>query len=393
MIATTHTDLFSPTMTAFSQHNCKDSTTGGTSSSIRQNGCCKALRRALGRFLASRQIAKKNNGQTVVSKISTTTTETSAHNNSKLQVYLLLGQSNMYGMGRVGVVDDTTPGTLDYAVRRKGLYPYLLSSRNDWTTLWSAVRNVHVITARDGKSLNAVRNEDLTIRNNTNIGPEVGIGHVLFGDAPGTNHNVLTTTNHNNNPVTQTLLLKSCIGNRSLGWDLLPPGSPSYEYNGQRYAAYGQSPAHWDVTDDNPTPTPGWYAGKQYDDDIHNARQVLKQLDVYVPNMPREAEVAIAGFFFWQGDKDRCGGRGWHGKMSWFVFLTTIVPLCSASHTDTMMVMLSCTSEIWFNLYGNCVATLTHPQHLLSWPRWDRRIATKPMTMPETPMIALFSMP
>lgn len=43
-----------------------------------------------------------------------------------------------------------------------------------------------------------------------NIGPEIGIGHHLGNvtDAP-------------------VMILKSCIGNRSLGWDLLPPG-PQY---------------------------------------------------------------------------------------------------------------------------------------------------------------------
>lgn len=47
------------------------------------------------------------------------------------------------------------------------------------------------------------------------IGPEYGIGHHLG--------NLL------DEPV---MILKSCIGNRSLGWNLLPPGSEQYEHDG-----------------------------------------------------------------------------------------------------------------------------------------------------------------
>ena len=47
-----------------------------------------------------------------------------------------------------------------------------------------------------------------------------------------------------NEPV---LLLKSCIGNRALGWDLLPPGSEGYEFTDTEgvtwvHPGYGGSP-------------------------------------------------------------------------------------------------------------------------------------------------------
>ena len=47
----------------------------------------------------------------------------------------------------------------------------------------------------------------------TNVGVEFGIGHHVGNvtDAP-------------------VLILKSATGNRSLGWDLLPPGSEQYEF-------------------------------------------------------------------------------------------------------------------------------------------------------------------
>jgi len=97
------------------------------------------------------------------------------------------------------------------------------------------------------------------------------------------------------------MLLKSCIGNRSLGWDLLPPGSPRFEFGDKTYAGYKESPRSWPTGKSKPDPI-NWYAGKQYDDDIANAKSVLRELDKFYPDA---SEYKIAGFFWWQGDKDR----------------------------------------------------------------------------------------
>jgi hypothetical protein len=106
------------------------------------------------------------------------------------------------------------------------------------------------------------------------------------------------------------LILKSCIGNRSLGWDLLPPGSPSYEFEDvdkkskQKktyvYAGYGQTPDRWEKGTE-PEPI-GWKAGVQYDGDVARAKDVLKEIETYYPGAN---SYEIAGFFWWQGDKDR----------------------------------------------------------------------------------------
>jgi len=125
-------------------------------------------------------------------------------------------------------------------------------------------------------------NEFMTITGG-NIGPEIGIGHHV-GHATKA-------------PV---LVLKSCIGNRSLGWDLLPPGSEQYEYEGKIYAAYRESPLSWDKGTE-PEPI-GWYAGMQYDGDVARAKKVLDELNKYYPDAKR---YEVAGFFWWQGDKDR----------------------------------------------------------------------------------------
>ena len=49
-------------------------------------------------------------------------------------------------------------------------------------------------------------------------------------------------------------------------------------------------------------PKSGWYAGTQYDADVAAAKRVLKQLDKYYPGAK---QYEVAGFFWWQGDKDR----------------------------------------------------------------------------------------
>jgi hypothetical protein len=44
-----------------------------------------------------------------------------------------------------------------------------------------------------------------------------------------------------------------------------------------------------------------WYAGKQWDDDLSHAKTVLSELDKHYPGATKHE---VAGFFFWQGEKD-----------------------------------------------------------------------------------------
>jgi hypothetical protein len=205
-----------------------------------------------------------------------------------VQVYILLGQSNMLGAGRIGPEDKE--GTLENAVRKKGKYPYLIDESGNWTVRKDA-RYARVMGSGTGKP-RYFNNEWMTIKSGR-IGPELGIGHVMghVTDAP-------------------VLILKSCIGNRSLGWDLLPPGSERYEVEEKDkktketktfvYAGYKDSPAKWEKGTE--PKKIGWYAGMQYDGDVANAKNVLAELDKYYPGAK---SYEIAGFFFWQGDKDR----------------------------------------------------------------------------------------
>lgn len=197
-----------------------------------------------------------------------------------VRVYILMGQSNMLGEGKVKGEKD---GTLEYAVQKKGLYSYLINGEKQWITS-KQVRNVRVMNGRDG-TMHVYNNEYLNPDRSETIGPEVGIGSMLQETLDG--------------PI---MLLKSCIGNRSLGWDLLPPGSARYDYKDKTYAGYTDCPASWDKDQPKPEPNVDWYAGKQYDTDVANAKSVLNDLDKFYPDA---TNYEIAGFFWWQGDKDR----------------------------------------------------------------------------------------
>ena len=222
-----------------------------------------------------------------------------ADTNKPFKVFILLGQSNMVGMGDIG--PETNKGTLTYLTKKDGRYPFLIDDQGKWTVR----KDVHYYDARvrKGSPLSPTSN------NGNSIGPEVGFGYVLG--------HVL------DEPV---LVLKSCIGNRSLGWDLLPPGSERYEAEvtergGQKvtkvFAGYKDKPDSW-VMDkakglatepplwlDKKTGKPiEWYAGKQYDDDMMNAKAALTNLAKIYPGYQGQG-YEIAGFVWWQGNKDQ----------------------------------------------------------------------------------------
>jgi len=186
-----------------------------------------------------------------------------------VQVFILLGQSNMVGAGKTGA--------LETAVKQNKKYPYLLDESGNWVVRQD-VRNVRVMY--EGKlPWKQFNNEWMTVTGGT-IGPEFGLGHALGNaiDAP-------------------VMILKSCIGNRALGWDLLPP-------NAEGYAGTGEIPRKpKPITN----PKTDWYAGLQYDGDVNAAQDVLADLKTYYPDA---TNYEVAGFFFWQGEKDN-GNAEW----------------------------------------------------------------------------------
>ena len=206
--------------------------------------------------------------------------ELSVDMNEPVQVFILLGQSNMLGAGKIKGDD----GSLEYAVKQKNLYSYLVDNEGNWVER-KDVRNVRVMGSGTG-GMKQFNNEWMSVKGGR-IGPEYGIGHQI-GD-------------HTKKPV---MILKSCIGNRALGWDLLPPGSDSFEHTDTKgvtwiHPGYKGSPEKW-VKGTEPKKIK-WYAGMQYDGDIARAKKVLSEINKYYPGAKK---YEIAGFFWWQGDRD-----------------------------------------------------------------------------------------
>ena len=196
-----------------------------------------------------------------------------------VKVFIIMGQSNTLEMGKVA---GDAEGSLEHAVKKEGLYPFMVDDAGNWTKR-ADVRNVSVMQKR---GMSVYRNDWLTVSGGK-IGMEQGIGHQL-----GT---------HLNEPV---MVLKSSIGNRALGWDLLPPGSEGFEFTDSKgvtwvHPGYKGSPEKWKKGE---TPKPiSWYAGLQYDADTGNAKKILAELDKYYPGAKG---YEIAGFLWWQGDRD-----------------------------------------------------------------------------------------
>lgn len=168
------------------------------------------------------------------------------------------------------------PGLLTTLVHKDKKFPHLIDDEGKWTVRGD-------VTYKG--VISAVAQGPLTvgIQGNT-IGPEMQFGHIMgyYHDEP-------------------VLLIKASIGNRSLGWDYLPPGSKRYTIGGVTYAGYTDSPASWP---EGTTPKPiNWYAGKQYDDCVKAIHDVLDTFDELFPQY-RDQGYEIAGFAWWQGHKD-----------------------------------------------------------------------------------------
>ena len=194
-----------------------------------------------------------------------------------VKVYILMGQSNMLAFGNLS--------KLTAVVKEKKKYQYLVDDAGNWTER-KDVRYAWVGgSGGPDRRSSLKKNEWMTVSGN--VGVEVGIGHHVGNvvDAP-------------------VLILKSATGNRSLGWDLLPPGSKQYEFEEKGktwvYAGFGESPERWEKG--TKPKKSGWSAGIQYAGDVARAKDVLKDLGKYYPGATK---YEVAGFFYWQGDKDR----------------------------------------------------------------------------------------
>jgi len=178
------------------------------------------------------------------------------------------------GLGWIWRTD--IPGTLTTLVRADRKFQHLVDDEGNWT-----VRNDVMYKG----VVSAVAKGPLTVglQGNT-IGPELEFGHIMgyYHDEP-------------------VLLIKASIGNRSLGWDILPPGSERFTYDGRVYAGYKDTPSSW--VEGQPKKKVNWYAGKQYDDFVREIHGVLDNFGELFPAYKGQG-YEVAGFAWWQGHKD-----------------------------------------------------------------------------------------
>ena len=193
------------------------------------------------------------------------------------------------------------PGTLTTLVKEQGKFPYLIDKDGKWISR-DDVWYKGVVTATGNKWLSVGCGAG-----ESQIGPELGFGWAM-GEAF-------------EEPV---LILKASQGNRSLAWDFLPPGSERYlaeiaDNAGNKtqkvIAGYKEKPDVWDADpvkglateppawlDKSGKPI-DWYAGKQYDDCVNAAKDVLVKFDESFPHW-KGRSYEIAGFVWFQGHKD-----------------------------------------------------------------------------------------
>ncbi|MBI1336838.1 MAG: hypothetical protein GC164_07740 [Phycisphaera sp.] len=187
--------------------------------------------------------------------------------------YLKGGQAAFW----MELVDLKPRGSLRYMIEEKGMFPNLLDENGQWIVRDDAhVNNTYMGQGKDAPFSPMWRGGT--------FGPEVGFGNVI--------------ATYHDEPV---ILMKVDIGNRSLGWDILPPGSKAYEVDGKKYPGYGETP---ETAGTGTHPEGAWYAGKQYDDYTASIHHVL---DHFAEIYPQYADQGyeIAGFVWWQGHKDQ----------------------------------------------------------------------------------------
>ncbi|NNM30820.1 MAG: hypothetical protein HKO57_14975 [Akkermansiaceae bacterium] len=215
-----------------------------------------------------------------------------------VKVYIMSGQSNMVGFGRV---NGDSPGTLATMTGEENKFPNLVDDSSGGWTVRNDVLYRGVVSAIGNAELDPGFGA-----NGSSFGPELGFGHVMGY--------------HHDEPV---LLIKSSIGNRSLSWDCLPPGSPSFDYNGNTYAGYGQSPNSWPV---GGSPSPFvWYAGKQYDDYFLDEADMGPPAWADATDYPQNCQVRHNGVVYISRDAHTSGaasepGVGAQSSTHWNVY-------------------------------------------------------------------------
>jgi len=174
---------------------------------------------------------------------------------SPLKVFILAGQSNMQGHGRVPMDENKNEGkgTLEYMVRKskqKELYKHTVDENGKWVVrddVW-----ISYMGKKGGLTVGYGSGGD-------RIGPEFQFGHVMGQKLEN-----------------QVLIIKIAWGGKSLAKDFRPPGS-------------------------------GGEVGPYYKDLIKLTREVLDNLKTNFPGYDGKG-YEIAGFGWHQGWNDGCNG-------------------------------------------------------------------------------------
>ncbi len=174
--------------------------------------------------------------------------------NKKVKVFILSGQSNMCGMGKVD--------PLKQLVQSDEKFGYLVDDNGGWTQR----KDAYYLYLLMGVKLHSKGWVSATV-NGQRVGPEGAIGHYLgyYLDEP-------------------VLLIKVACGNRSLGFDVMPPTSRKRTGNTDNSAKY--------------------YHGWSYDNWVKGAKDLLNNLGKHYPGYQGQG-YEVAGFFWWQGHKDK----------------------------------------------------------------------------------------
>ena len=189
------------------------------------------------------------------------TPESISAQDGPLKIFILAGQSNMVGQGES--VPATSPGTLSYSAANDpdGPYHFISDPEGGFATREDVWVFFNHNSIPDTPGSGTLFTQDLAVglgnRDNNEVGPELGFGHVV-GDAYDE----------------QVLLIKTAWGGRSLAVDFRPPSS-------------------------------GGTTGPYYHEIVRQVLDVVDNLQTYFPDYDPIAGFEICGFAWHQGFNDR----------------------------------------------------------------------------------------
>ena len=196
-----------------------------------------------------------------------------AHAKDPVKVFILAGQSNMQGHGRIAMGKD---GDLDYAAKQEQ-FSYLKDG-GDWVERDDVF--YHHTTGK-GEVIKSQLKPGLGA-NADSVGPELAIGHVL-GE-------------HFDEPV---LLIKCAWGGQAIGMTFRPPGAGMPDYLDEKFEKAKKKDPGLSLDDFKER------FGTRYRQTLDEVQAVLGNLGKEFPEL-KGRDHEIVGFFWHQGWNDGC---------------------------------------------------------------------------------------